>query len=366
MKKSLGLSKADVLDIFAQNFQYPIENTILGDAIKMPSRDAFIFCTVTGSGYLDSPVYQYTPKGLLKLFYNAFDYNFVTGLFENTSLRNTPYLISQGKPYVFNTEYKYIVPIEFQSEVELQDYLIEHFDKLETPTDYIIMRIEASKNGHGLESFLEYLAGEFFKTKGFIVENQIPLTHSTGSPDFGGFYLQPIFQAIQGLLPYGFHIIELAMLRLNLPQSSYPVKVEYPNSIIVGEAKTSTTEMDQQLRKYLDTGLFNWGFEMHPTKAQATFNDRGLLSLDNHFKIRFIDKTCAYHYTPETAQLSQIKYTQWLIDYMKFYLLANLTNDELSTFYRSRQKEPISTKDNLVDFVKNLKVEQIISYLKSL
>ncbi len=366
MKRSSGLSKEEILEIFKQNFQYPVVKTILGDAVKMPSRDAFIFCDVTGSGYLDSPIYQYTPKGLLKLFYNAFDYNFVSGIFEKTSLRNTPYLISKGKPYVFGTEYKYIVPIEFQSEIELQDYLIDHIDKLDTPTDYIVMRIEASKKGHGLESFLEYLAGEYFKKKGFIVENQIPLAHAIGSPDFGGYDLKPIFQATQNHLPSGFHIIELAMLRLNASNGKYSAAEEYPNNLIVGEAKTSTTEMDGQLRKYLDTGLFDWGFEMHPSKENATFSDRGLLTIDSNYRIRFVNKTTSYHYSPGTHQLSQKLYIQWLVEYMKFYLLANLTNDELARFYISQKNEPISTQEKLVEFVRNLTANQIINYIESL
>jgi hypothetical protein len=35
----------------------------------MPAKDAFLFCNVTGAGYLDDFVFQFSPKGLMKLFY---------------------------------------------------------------------------------------------------------------------------------------------------------------------------------------------------------------------------------------------------------------------------------------------------------
>ena len=120
----------------------------LGLALKMPVKDAFVFSVVTGAGYLDNPVYPFTPKGLMKLFYNAFDYKFVTGIFENTSLKNTPYMLSKAKPFLFDSEYKYIVPIEFYSERELQQTLETHFSNLQNPTDFIILRIEKSKKGN--------------------------------------------------------------------------------------------------------------------------------------------------------------------------------------------------------------------------
>ena len=81
MSRSLELSKEEILKVFKENFSYEIVKTPLGDGVKMPSREAFLFCNVTGSGYLDNFIYPFTPKGLMKLFYNAFDYKFVTGVF---------------------------------------------------------------------------------------------------------------------------------------------------------------------------------------------------------------------------------------------------------------------------------------------
>lgn len=94
----MELNKNEILQIFNRNFSFEIIETALGTAIKMPSRTAFIFSVVTGVGYFDNPVYPFTPKGLMKLFYNAFDYKFVTGIFENTCLKNTPYILEYTTP----------------------------------------------------------------------------------------------------------------------------------------------------------------------------------------------------------------------------------------------------------------------------
>jgi hypothetical protein len=332
----------------------------------MPAREAFIFCNVTGAGYLDNFVFPFSPKGLMKLFYNAFDFKFVSGVFEKTSLRYTPLLLSKAKPFLFDSQYKYIIPIEFNSEIELQSILERAFDKIEKPTDYIIMRIETSKKGNGLESFMEYLAGEYFKKQGFIVENQVPLAHAIGSPDFGGYDLSNIQTATQKYLPYGFHIIELAMLRLNNKVTKYKISNNYPYNLIVGEAKTSTKIMDSQLRKYLDTGLFDWGFEIHPNKAEATRNDRGMFTLDENYKIRFIPATNKYEYSKGTTQLSKNEYILWLENYMKFYLIANFTNDELNDFYKSKTNESIDSQYNLVEFIKSISAKEIVSHIEIL
>lgn len=364
MRKSLELSKQDIINVFRANFDFEITDTPLGQAVKMPAREAFLFCNVTGAGYLDNFVYPFTPKGLMKLFYNAFDYNFVTGVFEKTTLKNTPYILSQAKPFLFNSDYKYVVPVEFNSEIELQDFLESKFAALGCPSNYVVMRIEMRKKGHGLESFMEYLAGEYFKRKGFIVENQVPLAYAIGSPDFGGYDLLNVKRGTADYLPLGYHIIELAMLRLNLKGTYYSGKNTMVNQLIVGEAKTSTTIMDSQLRKYLDTGLFDWGTEMHPNKQEATNNDRGMFTLDDNMLISFTPPAKEYAY-PLPQQFSRQEYLKWLENYMKFYLLANLTNDELNAFYINTTHSNMSDQSSLAKFVDNLSIESIIAEIKS-
>lgn len=112
------LGRNEVISILHQNFGYPVIDTCIGTAIEIDPYNAFLYTVVTGASYLDNPIFPFTPKGNLKLFYNAFDYKFVTGIFDNTSLRQTPYYMSLGKPYIIRGA-KFIVPVEFEREEAL-------------------------------------------------------------------------------------------------------------------------------------------------------------------------------------------------------------------------------------------------------
>ena len=252
----MEIYKNEFFNIFKKNFSYEIVDTPLGIGVKMDCYNAFLYSVVTGAGYFDNPVLPYTPKGLLKIFYNAFNYNFVTGIFDNTTLKNTPLNLSLSKSYIFNGD-KYIIPIEFEKDIELHEYLDEKFDELISKnirtTDFLIQRIETSKYGNGMEPFMEYLAAESFKQKGYIVENQIPLAHSLGSPDFGGYKIKECFDFLNdfNLFQSGFHIIELSLLRIKTNNYNHNFEKVKPfeQNAIVGEAKTATKRMVTQLKK---------------------------------------------------------------------------------------------------------------------
>lgn len=351
-------------EVFKANFSYEIVDTPLGLAVKMPAKDAFIYSSITGAGYFDNPVYPFTPKGLLKLFYNAFNYKFVSGIFDNGVLKNTPHILSQAKSYLFTGD-KYIVPIEFESEEHLVHILKGRSGDLDGKENYIIQRIETSKKGNGMEPFMEYLTAEYFKHLGYIVENQIPLAHSIGSPDFAGYGLSEVISKINhyGFLSgEGFHMIELSLIR-NFKSGEPKARSNVTHDFIVGEAKTGTSQMSKQLEKYLDTGLFERGFEIHPSKTSPAKDYLGVISLDDKYIITV--SLPQNKYLP-TAQLSRDEYTAWLNNYVKFYLIANFTNDELKKFYLDIQGEEINKEADLVSFVGDLSVDAILDKINSL
>ena len=282
------------------------------------------------------------------------DYKFVTGLFDNTTLKNTPYLLSKAKAFLFDS-IKIIIPVEFNNELELQNKLRKFIKTISIPsTNYIIQRIEKSKNGNGMEPFMEYLACEIIKKKGFIVETQIPLTHNTGSPDFGGYRLG----AASRIIPNKIHLLELSLKRLGIEKK---IKTFDKNWLIVGEAKTSTKEIKKQLDKYLDTGLFDEGFEIHPNKFEPSSKYTNLLTIGSDYKIKIIEKKDKLmHYDIKR----QNKYVKWLNNYIKYYLIANLTNDEFIEFYNKTNNDLISCQEDVVSFVNKLSFKQIINKIK--
>ncbi len=361
----MEIGSTECIRILKNNFNFKCVDTELGEGILMNAKDAFIFSIVTGAGYLDNPLYQFTPKGLMKLFYNAFDYKFVSGIFEHASLKHTPFILSKVKPYLFNGN-KVIIPVEFDSEISLQKKLKEFFASIDNPTEYLILRIEKSKKGNGMEGFMEYLIAEYFKKMGFIVENQIPLAHSVGSPDFGGYQLSETFNALSKkniLSGQGFHIIELSLLRLFDKNISSEIQ-QFNNNAIVGEAKTSTTIMQKQLNKYLFTGLFEYGVEIHPNKKVSSSPEFGLFTINaTNFKIEFTPPSIKANYKEE---YSRKDYFIWLDNYMKFYLIANLSNDELIEMVFKETSQKKFGQNDLVDLIKKLNTETILTHLETI
>lgn len=360
----MEIYKQDYFKIFKANFNYEIVDTEMGEAIKIPPRDAFIYSSVTGAGYLENPVYQFTPKGLMKLFYNAFNYKFVSGIFDNGVLKNTPYILSKAKSYLFEGD-KYIVPVEFESESDLTNFLENQFNKIKNREHYIIQRIEVSKQGNGMEPLMEYLAAEYFKCKGFIVENQVPLSHSIGSPDFAGYGLTSTIKEINesGYLPgHGFHIIELALIRNFKNLNGVSGEAE-SSELLVGEAKTGTSQMSTQLEKYLKTGLFDKGFEIHPSKVNPSKDYWGLITFDKDYKIKVISPQNKYI---ADDPMPKEDYVNWLENYIKFYLIANFSNDELSSYYSETSKGSLNKESDLVDFVLRTKTKDILNKIKQL
>lgn len=359
----MELNNNSILKIFETNFNYQIVDTPIGKAVKMPAYDAFLYANVTGAGYLENYVLPFSPKGMMKVFYNAFNYNFVTGIFENSYLRHSPYYLSLTRPFLFKGD-KYILFKEFNLEDELREELKKDYATLIhnslNPNDYIIHRVELSKKGNGMESFLEYIACETFKRDGYIVENQIPLAHTVGSPDFGGYALSETLSALKdsNFLNFGFHIIELSMIRIYNNKNEFLIK-NHNDEAIVAEAKTSTTIMATQLEKYLNTKLFCEGYEMHPNKQKSTFDYLGILTFDKEYKVKVVKPSS--NYNSSSTGLSKSEYLKWLNNYMKYYLIANLTNDELVQFVRDKSgisKIDIST---IVDVVNNCSIREILS-----
>ncbi len=362
----MELNKDSILKIFEKNFDYEIVDTLLGKAIKMNWYEAFLYCNVTGAGYLDNPVMPFTPKGMMKIFYNAFAYNFVTGIFEKTSLKNTPIYMKKTKPYMFKGD-KYILLEEFNKEIELSSRLDKYIKLLKAnnceTTDYIIQRIEKSKKGNGMESFMEYIACEVYKNNGYIVENQIPLTYDVGSPDFGGYSLKNDINYFveNNLLNSGFHIIELALLRIKQQTIKVEGKKIESNNAIVGEAKTSTNAtkiIKNQLEKYTNTGLYEYGIELHPNKKLPSKKESALITFNSEYKISI--KMPKKREKIINSKYNKEEYYEWLNNYIKFYLIANLYNDELNDFYIKKMKRKLSSTEDIVKLVKESTLDEIV------
>lgn len=360
-----NIDKTAVINILQKNFGFKKIVLPIGDAIIMNSYDAFIYSTVTGSPYLNNEFYPLSLSGLMKIFNSAFSPSFITGLYQNSNLHYTP---DYFKYKIDNIDVgkKYIVPIEIESE---KDYLKQvreiKLQCLKSDINYhsiLLQRIEKFKNGYGMEPFLEYITSKYFSLRGYVVENQFPLSHSLGSPDFGGFKVSkaPIYINNKFNQDKGFNIIELAMARMF--GSKIELKKIEPSEFIVGEAKTSTTIMEDQLFKYYNTGLFRFAFEIHPFKPESSNELFGLINIKSNYLLNVQFPTVSYN---SSDNYSRNHYEDWLVDYFKLYLLANLTEpDELTNFSKNK-KISLDNNEKLVQLIKNTSFNELANYINN-
>ena len=348
----MEIDSSAFIEIFQKNFHFKIVDTPLGKGVRMDPLTAFVFSNVTGYGYLDNHVMPYSPKYHTKVLYNALDFNFVSGLYNQTSLYNTPHHLFLERGYLFDSD-KIIVPIEFERDVDLQKHLRGFIKSNKDHTNYIIARIEVSKKGNGMEPFMEYLSCEYFKNNGFLVENQIPLGHSSGSPDFAGYKFQ--YNNNSKYFIHSANLIQLAMIRVGMTLKTE--KTDNRCDFIVGEVKTSTTEMKKQLEKYTSTGLFNSAYEIHPSKPSSSSENFGLLNIGGDFRIGVLPPNLKLD---DLDCQKQKKYNDWLLTYIKLYLFANFTNAEFSDYYSSYFQRPIESTNDIVDFANRLSIDDIL------
>lgn len=350
----MELDAKTLLKIFSAELGCEIAETCVGKAVKMSAVDAYLFANVTGASYLSNPIYPFTPKGTTKMLREAFRYHFVTGMFDNGRLAYAPSAIRAKHAYLFEGD-KFILLEELQNEEAYRAAVSEYISKISTcgsdPCNFLVYRIEVSKKGNGMEPFLEYLACEHFKREGYIVENQIPLTHAVGSPDFGGYKLQNARR--------GFHLIELAMMRIT---GNYALADDLSiDRLIVGEAKTSTTMMAGQLAKYLNTTIFSKGYEMHPSKREPSFPYYGLFHIGNDYRVNCMEPSAPYQAVGDHP-FDVEAYLHWYGNYLKLYIAANLTDDERKTMVERRFGK--YSLEKLVAAVDAMTVKEIMQTVK--
>ena len=354
----MEINAHSIFKIFENNFSFPIVHTILGQAIKMDAYSAYNFSNVTGAGYLDDPTYPFTPKGVMKIFRDAFSYNIVTGIFDRENLYYSPINLQKTRSYLFSGD-KYIIPLECMTEKEFTENLENAYSTLlnskQNPTDYLFFRIEIWKNGNGMECFLEYLACEYFKKKGYIVENQIPLVHTVGSPDFAGYKIKNQAK--------GFYVTDLSTLRITKNYELLDfLDIDHA---IVGEAKTSTTMMTAQLQKYLNTSLFSEGYELHPDKISPGSDAFGLLTISKDYKVICNEPTIKYSKS-ESSMYSERKYLEWYNNYLKFYMISNLENSELKDLINSKNVKGKYCQQKIVEVISEMDLLEVANLIKEI
>jgi hypothetical protein len=358
----------NIINILSSNFDFNvIEDDIVGKVIQMEPHEAYFYSSLVGSSYLDNPQLPFSPKGRQNVFNQALNYSLITSFYyidEKSVVYpwNTPREHKEKYPFISEGK-KFIVPIEIKKSenIEYRKILFNKLNKIgKRPEDYILTEIRLDVDGYGLESFYEYVVCNYFRKIGFITENQIPLFYKKGTPDVGLFKIPSISKKLQEnkLNPNNF-LIELSSIStFNLKFGNKITVLDDSAEIIVGEAKTSCSEAEKQLNKYVSTGLYNLAYEIIPKKNKATkyslitFNKSGILNRINT------------NNTIKVDSVLQKKYVEWMENYIKFYIIGNLSKDEFNEILRSSIGTPKVNAKDFIKFVISSSLEDIINIIR--
>jgi len=357
----MRLNKNNVIKVLSKNFGFEvITDDYLGSMIVMDPYDAYIYSAVTSHGYLTNAKHPFTPNGLMLIFNQANAYNLVTGMFDRDgNLFHTPLRQAEEMNFIKEGK-KYILPIEYDTNANLQEKLekIEQYIKKQgkNPCDYIICRIKKSTGGYSMEPFLEYVATKYFNRQGLLTETQIPFYYSGGTPDFAAYSLPDVEKTIKKYLKFsGISFIGLASIRV-FPNYKNGNKTGFELETIVGEAKTASMDGIQQIKKYLKHGVFTKAYEIIPQKESPEVI-AGLFTFDDDGVIKIYEAPSLAQVIPE----KQKEYILWLGNYIKFFLIANLSNEELDDVYGKISKKKTRTVNELISFVNNLSLEEVLN-----
>ncbi len=358
----LILNKTKVFDIFEKNLIGKLINIEGLDVIKLSAKDALVFNSITESSYINNTTYPYSLYNQTKVFANAFDANIINGIFKNNNFfnfENSPLILSGNKEFLFEGD-KYILPIEFNDEYDYLDQIKKIYYNVLNPNNFIVLRIDKSKKGRGMESFLEYLACVYFKKSNFIVENQVPLNFRVGIPDFSAFYIKDLQEKLKekNIISNGFNLLELSLIRLFGNIESNINKNISKNYSIVGEAKveslkSSITRIEE---KYIKTDFYNEGLCITPNDFDN--NKFSILTLNKELKIIYKTGNKLIKYPK-----NQIRYLDWYKNYSKFYLIANFKHSELMEFDDFRK---IKNYKEFVNYICELPLNYLLNKINQI
>lgn len=314
------------LEIMRVNTDFELVETPLGTCVEMDWANAFCFAYCTDAVYLDCYIAPFTPgRNLLQFTNKALELNIVGGsVFDGESVKRSPFKWSEGnKQYMFKGT-KFILPVQTESEAEIKAIRKNWIDELShhpeiDSTDFVLMQIDSKKKGNGMEKFLEYLTCYHFREQGWVVDNQLTISHGEGTPDFTAFKddgCEEGYFLVELLLEFAGH--QINQVHRNIAMS------------IVGEAKTGSTVFEDQLDKYLNSGFFNNGFGLLPQHKRLARDDIGLMYIDEDYNLVVLN-TDTNH---QNAAL-QVPYFTWFNNLQTCYQLLNGDDNTVLEYVRN-------------------------------
>jgi hypothetical protein len=362
------IDKEGILKILNTNFDFKIiEDDVVGSTLEMDPADAYYYSVITGSPYLNNPDLPFNPKGKQTVFIQAMSYTIVTSFFFIDSNGfpypwNTPIEHSINYPFI-QTGKKRIIPLNIKHSQD-RSHRKKIFDGLieadKNPCDYLLTEVRLDIDGYGLEPFLEYTVSNYYRKNGYITETQIPLLYGEGTPDVGAFKIPLLMSFLRqnGIVNNGAFLIELSSMSTFKPKINKSNTVDEETDIIVGEAKAKSTDAQKQVTKYVETGLFNKAYEIMPYKKKP--QKFGLITFDSDGKLKIMNSS----FNIKINKVNQDKYIQWLVNYIKYYLLGNLTKIEFIEIMKSLAGTERVNAKKMIQIINNQSLDDIKKIIK--
>ena len=225
-------------------------------------------------------------------------------------------------------------------------------EKKKDPSDFLLTLVSASNSRK--ESFLEFVASQYFNGEGYMTENQVPYSNNQGVPDFAA-YKSPLIDTLidEKFIESACPLTEIsaACIFENDGKSSEK-KVDY--EVAIGEAKTNS-DAKKQLLTHKQVGLASCLFEIFAQQEKK--NDFGLLKFDPDFKIDFDDKP---KQIVKNALLKQDE--KFFENYTKFYLIANLPLEKIKQKFVKLKTERES--EQMIKNVMKEKFSDLVEFVK--
>ena len=209
-----------------------------------------------------------------------------------------------------------------------------------------------------LESFFEYVVSVFFNRRMYLTDTQIPFFYGVGTPDVAAYKITNLIKLLQkyGFLENGGSIIDL--MSVSVFGFYTELDSEITDDSIVFEVKTRQTTAPQ-IQKYTETKIFQKAYEVIPVEKEPE-SYAGLFTIDRQGKIQIFESSKSI----EFVESIQNEYFDWIVVYLKMYILANLNTNELENLLKTNSYK--LTNNDLIDFAKTIDFEKLLVSIKSI
>ena len=362
------IDKQFVLSVLNKTLGFPIVDIPrIGKVAKLSAREAFLYSTLTAHGYLDTSEPEnrfFLKRDYYRVFNQAEEFELQEGLMSisDLSFSCTPTINIVDKPYIRGGS-KYILPIEYTKYASFLGQLDKVSAYLKgksgkSPHDFVIVPIRAGQSKVSeFEAFFEYIISFYFSKLGYFSDTQIPFYYAVGTPDAAIYDIPKLRAALKknGLGQKGYSLIEL----MTITTFGLDTFVASENSDLVDSAVFEVKTLQKsapQIKKYIETGIFNKAFEVIPFKGYGE-DYAGLISFKQDGSMVVIEENSKQRINKD----KQSRYLEWLDIYIKFYLLANLKTEELETVSRAHKFS--LNKKGLISFLKGTDYDSLIKMI---